>query len=174
MAYIATIEGLEEEYRVEVFPVEGDLYKVVIDGEKEIVLDLRRHGCCIYSVLMDGKSYEIDVDENSGGDYSVLVEGEHFRVEIMDEMKKKLLQIMGEGVGAATGEVTTAMPGMVVRVLVQEGDRVEKDQPLVILEAMKMENEFKAPIDSVVKAIRAKEGETVEANTVLVVLEPEE
>jgi biotin carboxyl carrier protein len=174
MAYIATIEEIEKEYKVEVFPVEGDLYKVVIDGEREIVVDIRRHGCCIYSVLMDGKSHEIDVDENSEGGYSLLVKGEHFRINIMDEMKKKLLQIMGEDVGAATGEVTTAMPGMVVRVLVQEGDRVEKDQPLVILEAMKMENEFRAPMDSVVKAIRAKEGETVEANTVLVVLEPEE
>lgn len=174
MAYIATIEGVEKEYKVEVFSMEGDLYKVVIDGEKKLVLDLRRHGCCIYSVLIDGESHEIDVDENSGGDYSVLVEGEHFRIGIMDEMKKKLLQILGESVGAATGEVTTAMPGMVVRVLVQEGDRVEKDQPLVILEAMKMENEFKAPMDSVVKAIKVKEGETVEANAVLVVLEPEE
>ncbi len=174
MAYIATIEGLEEEYRVEVFPMEGDLYKVVVDGEKEIVLDLRRHGCCIYSVLMDGKSYEIDVDENSGGDYSVLIGGEHFRIEITDEMKRKLLQILGESAGAATGEVTTAMPGMVVKVLVQEGDQVERDQPLVILEAMKMENEFKAPMDSVVKAIKVREGETVEANAVLVVLEPEE
>ncbi len=174
MAYIATIEGLEDEYRVEVFPMGGDLYRVVINGEKEIVLDLRRHGCCIYSVLMDGKSYEVDVDENSGGDYSVLVGGEHFRIEIMDEMKRKLLQILGESAGTATGEVTTAMPGMVVKVLVQEGDCVEKDQPLVILEAMKMENEFKAPMDSVVKTVKVKEGETVEANAVLVVLEPEE
>lgn len=174
MAYIATVEGVEKEYKVEVFPMEEDLYKVVIDGEKELVLDIRRHGCCIYSVLIDGESHEIDVDENPDGDYSVLVEDEHFRIGIMDEMKKKLLQIMGESVGAATGEVTTAMPGMVVKVLVQEGDRVQKDQPLVILEAMKMENEFKAPMDSVVKAIKVKEGETVEANAVLVVLEPEE
>ena len=171
MAYIATIEGVEKEYKVEVFPVEEDLYKVVIDGEKELVLDIRRHGCCVYSVLIDGKSYEIDVDEKSNGDYSVLVGDEHFRISIMDEMKKKLLQIMGEGVGAATGEVTTAMPGMVVKVLVKEGDRVKKDQPLVILEAMKMENVVASPRGGVIKEVHVSQGTAVEKSQLLIEFE---
>ncbi len=172
MTYIATIEGISEEHRVEVIPVGDDKFRVIINGNQELLLDVRRHGCCVYSVLKDGQSYELDVDGGGDGEYSVLVGGEHFHINIMDEMKKKLLSILGEAAGVATGEVTTAMPGMVVRVLVQEGEKVEKDQPLVILEAMKMENEFKAPCDGVVKSVKVKEGETVEANAVLVVIEP--
>ncbi len=174
MAYVANIEGLDKELRVDVKHLGGDLYRVVIDGEKELVVDVRRHGCCVYSVLSDGKSYEVDVDERPAGGYSVLVQGEHYHIDLMDEMKKKLLTILGEGMGTGTGEVTTAMPGKVVKVLVAEGDQVKKDQPLVILEAMKMENEFKAPCDGVVKSVKVKGGETVEANATLVVLEPSE
>ncbi|HDD52862.1 MAG TPA: biotin/lipoyl-binding protein [Thermosulfidibacter takaii] len=172
MAYVATIGELGKEFRVEVVPLDGGLYKVVVDGEKELVVDVRRHGCCVYSVLREGESYEVDVDEQPAGGYGVLVKGEHFHIHLMDEMKKKLLSILGEAVGAGTGEVTTAMPGKVVKVLVSEGDQVKKDQPLVILEAMKMENAIKAPYDGVVKTIKVEEGETVEANAVLVVLEP--
>ena len=174
MAYVANIEGLDKELSVEVKPLGGDLYQVVIDGEKEMVVDVRRHGCCVYSVLSQGESYEVDVDERPAGGYSVLVQGEHYHINLMDEMKKKRLSILGEAIGAGTGEVTTGMPGKVVKVLVSEGDQVKKDQPLVILEAMKMENEFKAPCDGVVKSIKVKEGDTVEANAVLVVLEPTE
>ncbi len=172
MAYLASVDG--KEYRVEVQPVGGDLYKVILDDEKEILLDTRKHGCCIYSVLNGGESYEVDVDEKTKGGYSVLVKGEHFHIDIIDEMQKKLLSIMGEGAGTATGEVSTAMPGQVVKVLVKEGQMVKQGEPLVILEAMKMENEFKATVDGIVKAIKVKEGETVEANSVLVELEPQE
>ncbi len=174
MAYVANIAGVDGELKVEVKPLGGDLYQVVIDGERDLVVDVRRHGCCVYSVLNQGRSYEVDVDERPDGGYSVLVQGEHYHIDLVDEMKKKLLSILGEEMGAGTGEVTTAMPGKVVRVLVSEGDQVKKDQPLVILEAMKMENEFKAPCDGVVKSIKVKEGDTVEANAVLVVLEPSE
>jgi len=172
MAYVAKVEGLDKELKVEVKPLEGDLYRVVVDDEREVVVDLRRHGCCVYSVLMGGKSYEVDVDERPDGGYSVLVQGEHHHIDLLDERKKKLMAILGEGGGAGTGEVTTAMPGRVVKVLVSQGDQVKKDQPLVILEAMKMENEFKAPCDGVVKSIKVEEGDTVEANALLVVLEP--
>ncbi len=172
MAYVATVEGVDGEFKVEVKPLGGDLYQVIIDGKKEMVVDIRRHGCCVYSVLNDGKSFEVDVDKRPAGGYSVLVQGEHYHIDLMDERKKKLMAILGEGVGVGTGEVITAMPGKVVKVLVSEGDQVKKDQPLVILEAMKMENEFKAPCDGVVKSIKVKEGETVEANALLVVLEP--
>jgi biotin carboxyl carrier protein len=172
MAYLATVEG--EEYRMEVQPVGGDLYKVIINGDKEVLLDVRRHGCCIYSVLNGGESYEVDVDDGPKGGYSVLVKGEHFHIDIMDEMQKKLLSIVGEGAGAASGEVSTAMPGQVVKVLVKEGQQVKQGEPLVILEAMKMENEFKATVDGIVKTVKVKEGDTVEANFVLVELEPQE
>jgi len=170
MAYIATIGG--KEYKVEVNKVKGDLYEIKINDEKVFYVDARRHGCCVYSLLRENESFEVDVDEKTNGGYSVLVRGEHFNVDIMDEAKKKLLGILGGAAGVALGEVSTAMPGKVVKVLVNEGDEVKEGDPLVIVEAMKMENEFKSPIDGVIKSIKVKEGDVVETNAVLIVVEP--
>jgi biotin carboxyl carrier protein len=63
------------------------------------------------------------------------------------------------------------MPGKVIAILVSEGDAVEKGQGLVIVEAMKMENEVRSPIAGAVKEIRVKQGDTVEGGTALVVVE---
>jgi biotin carboxyl carrier protein len=62
------------------------------------------------------------------------------------------------------------MPGAVARVLVKPGDAVQKGQVLVVVEAMKMENEFKSPVDGVVREVHAVPGTAVEANTLLVVV----
>jgi biotin carboxyl carrier protein len=67
--------------------------------------------------------------------------------------------------------VTSAMPGRVVRVLIKPGDRVVERQPLVVVEAMKMENELRAPGDAVVRDVTVGEGASVEAGAILVVLE---
>jgi biotin carboxyl carrier protein len=68
-------------------------------------------------------------------------------------------------------KVSVPMPGKVIAVLVSEGDVVEKGQGLVIVEAMKMENEVRSPIAGAVKEIKVKQGETVEAGAVLLVVE---
>lgn len=170
MAYIATIGG--KEYRVEVSRVKGDLYQVKIGDNKVFYVDARRRGCCVYSLLKENESYEVDVDGRPNGGYSVLVKGEHFQIDILDEMKKRLRGVLGGVVGAALGEVSTAMPGKVVKVLVEEGEEVREGEPLVILEAMKMENEFKSPVDGVIKSVRVKEGDVVDTNAVLVMVEP--
>jgi biotin carboxyl carrier protein len=71
---------------------------------------------------------------------------------------------------AAAGEVHTQMPGVVVRVLAQPGDSVKKGQALVVVEAMKMENELKAPIDGVVEAVPVKAGQPVDSGALLVLV----
>ncbi len=172
MAYIATYEG--KEYLIDIKKLEGNLYQVTIkdekDQEKKLLLDVKRHGCCLFSVLSEGKSYEVDVDEREPNVYDVLVEGDHFEIKVMDEMKKKLEKLLGTE-EVAEGEIKTSMPGKVTKVFVTEGSEVKKGDPIVILEAMKMENEFKAPKDGVVKSIKVKEGDTVNAGAVLAVIE---
>ena len=75
------------------------------------------------------------------------------------------------GTGAGDGRVVAPMPGRVVKLLVAPGERVEARQGVVVVEAMKMENELRAPIAGVVREVRAVEGASVEAQAVLVVIE---
>ena len=76
--------------------------------------------------------------------------------------------------GAAEGAVVTPMPGAIVRIPVELGARVVEGQVLVVVEAMKMENEFKSPIAGVVAAVHVEVGAAVEANALLVSVDPEE
>jgi biotin carboxyl carrier protein len=75
--------------------------------------------------------------------------------------------------GAGSGAVTVAMPGRVVKVLAQVGDHVDKGEPVMIVEAMKMENEVKAPRGGVVKAVAVREGAAVEGGAVLMEIGPD-
>jgi len=104
---------------------------------------------------------------HSGG--KVLVNGKATEVDLSDPRDRR----RGGGAGGANGrqEVRSAMPGKVVRVLVAVGDNVEPGQGLLILEAMKMQNEVKAKGPGTVTAIGAAEGETVAAGAVLVTVE---
>ena len=171
MAYIATVDGKER--TVDVKQVGEGLFSITIDGEKSLTLDVRRKGCCSFSVLKDGESYEVDLDGRGESKYEVLICDEYFDVEVIDEMRKKMMAILGEGAGAGSGEIGTAMPGKVVKVFVKEGDAVEAGDPVVVLEAMKMENEFKAPDKGVVKSVKVSEGEIVESGAILVVIDTE-
>ncbi len=181
MAYIALYK--DREFKVDVKNRGEGLYDVAIyeikrEGEKEeeillreLSLDVKRHGCCTYSVLANNVSYEVDIEEKEEHTYEILMQGELYQLKVMDEMKMKLERLLHGEAGVAEGEVKTSMTGKVTKVFVSEGDEVKKGDPLVILEAMKMENEFKAPKDGVVKAVKVKEGDVVNTGAVLVVIE---
>ncbi|MCO4795668.1 MAG: acetyl-CoA carboxylase biotin carboxyl carrier protein subunit [Bacteriovoracaceae bacterium] len=73
--------------------------------------------------------------------------------------------------GGAAGELKTQMPGKIIKVLVSEGDKVEKGQTLILLEAMKMENEIKSGVDGTVKSIHIKEGDALEQGILMMEVE---
>lgn len=102
----------------------------------------------------------------------VRVNGEAYEVRITDELDA-LIERMGLSANTAhtIADVKAPMPGLVVKVLVQPGDSVTKGQPLLILEAMKMENIIKAPGDATVKEVFAEAGQAVEKNQLLVRLD---
>lgn len=98
------------------------------------------------------------------------VGGQDWRLDIVDARRAALKL----GSGADEGAVVTQMPGVVVRALVNVGDRVEAGTPVVVVEAMKMENEFKAPISGVVERILVEAGQRVDAGATLLVMSAEE
>jgi biotin carboxyl carrier protein len=122
----------------------------------------------VYSVLLDGASYEIHVIEASQG-LSAEVGGRRFAVEVRDP--RDTSRGGRASIGSGRQNIVAPMPGKVVRVLVSMGDSVEAEQGLVVVEAMKMQNEMKASRPGRVVEIRARAGETVGAGDTLVVLE---
>jgi biotin carboxyl carrier protein len=117
----------------------------------------------VYSVLMDGRSYEARVEEGANA-LVVVIDGRRFEIEVRDP--RRLTRKAG---GAADGVQTVAapMPGKVVRVLAAVGDEVAAGQGLLVVEAMKMQNEMKAARAGKVLSMSAKPGATVTAGEIL-------
>lgn len=167
MAFIGTLG--DESYTVEIEETGKSVYRISVDGH-EFVVDGKKTGRTNYSLIVDNRSFEIEVD-NTGDEYRVLVDGRSYHIHLVDERR---VRVGGNQAGAqmqGRQNVSVPMPGKVIAILVAEGDQVEKGQGLIIVEAMKMENEVHSPIAGEVKEIKVKTGETVEGGAVLLVVE---
>jgi len=119
------------------------------------------------SLIFNNSSYLVDVVGHDT-EYTVFTRGSYRTVKIYNE-EKLLHESLKAGGSFGGGNVLEAgMPGKIVQILVKEGDKVTADSPLLIMEAMKMENEMHAPRDVKIKSIEVKEGENVESGTVLI------
>jgi len=119
--------------------------------------------------LLDGVTQREFRVERDGEDFVLTLRGRSMRIRIEDPRGWTATSSGKSNTGLA--KVSTPMPGKVVRVLVHVGDLVQASQGLVVVEAMKMQNELKSPIAGIVKQVQALEGATVSANQVLVVVE---
>ena len=166
MTYIATSGG--REHRLDVRQDREGLH-VRLD-DREYPVDLLRVDPSLYSLLIGGRSYEIDVLETEEA-LVVLVDGQPFQVEIQEEQQRHLRAAAGKG-ETKTGKriVTAPMPGKVVKLLVKPGDAVQPGDGVVVVEAMKMENEVHTPVSGVVEKIYVAEGDSVNPDEVLVVV----
>jgi biotin carboxyl carrier protein len=167
VAFIAKLG--ERDYTIEIEEIDKSVYRLSIDGN-EFLVDGRKTGLNNYSLIIDKRSFEVDVDV-SENEYRVLVDGRSYHIRLVDERRMRLGTMQSVIEAQGRQEISVPMPGKVVAVLVTEGDRVEKGQGLVIVEAMKMENEVRSPINGEIKEIRTKPGETVEAGKILLVVE---
>ena len=118
----------------------------------------------VYSILLDGRSYDVQV-ERAPGQLVVVLQGHRFEVVVHDPRRWSRNSAGRHAEGVQT--VVAPMPGKVVRVLVAPGDFVEAGQGLLVVEAMKMQNEMKAARPGRVLTMTAKEGATVTAGEVL-------
>lgn len=176
MKYIVTITptgspvGSGRTYEIEV----GDDGRVKV-GDKEYRTDIRHiSALSLYSLLVDHRPYEVHVQETDRNNYRVMVSGqgyEGYEVRVVDERTHRMSRARG-GLAGLGGEsaIKAPIPGLVVRVNVQEGDEVQAGQSVVILAAMKMENELRAPRSGVVAMVKCKPGESVNQGDVLVTL----
>jgi biotin carboxyl carrier protein len=122
----------------------------------------------VYSVLVDGASFEVRLIPAAEG-WNAEAAGRRFTAEVRNPRDTGRNASMAFGSGRQN--ILAPMPGKVIRVLVKQGDPVETGQGLVVVEAMKMQNEMKASRPGRVVEVRAREGGTVGAGDTLVVLE---
>jgi biotin carboxyl carrier protein len=168
MKYFVEIEGRTIELD---FQEEDELLKVAVGGRR-LTLDLRQVSPpLLYSLLIDNKSYDVLVEARDEV-YDVLIGPEMFHLTVQDEWTRRLANIQRKTT-IETGQtpVKAPMPGAVVAVEVVLGQDVKKGQGLVILAAMKMENEIKSPRAGRIAAVEVQAGQTVEQGRTLVVIE---
>jgi biotin carboxyl carrier protein len=127
-----------------------------------------------YHILVDDGSYTVELLERNetGKELVVAVNGKKQSVTIQDEYDELLKKLgMDKLSSGKINEVKAPMPGLVLRLIVKEGDAVQKGDPLLVLEAMKMENIIKATGEGTVKKVVAQEKQAVDKNQVLIVME---
>jgi biotin carboxyl carrier protein len=159
-------------YSVQVELLEDHLYRVSLMDRTHLV-DVLEVSDNLYSMICDGRSYEVDLMEE-GDTYEASIKGKNYRGEILrpdeiipvSEEEKEAVAIPEEEV------LTSPLSCKVIKVLVKEGEEVEMDQVLVIIEAMKMEMPISSTTRGKVKEVLVREGQDVDKGTDLVILTP--
>jgi biotin carboxyl carrier protein len=145
----------------------GGQFRATIDGEPHDV-SVRSTDLGLSLVFADGRSIDVAATETASGEWFVQLP----HVDLTAVVDRRRRERARPSIAAAgLQRVMAPMPGRVVRVLVKVGDLVEVRQPLVVIEAMKMENELTSPKAGTVKEVPATEGQSVEAGRLLVVVE---
>ncbi|SOD20144.1 biotin/lipoyl-containing protein [Pedobacter xixiisoli] len=122
-------------------------------------------------ILHKSKSYNVEVVEFDKAEKlaKIKVNGTEYQVQVTTQLDLLLKQLGLDNLNAnKIAQIKAPMPGLVLNILVKEGDEVKKGDSLVVLEAMKMENIIKSPADAIIKKIEVKQGDKIEKNTVLI------
>ena len=155
-------------YEFETFVKDGE--RIFKQNGSDITYNFVPLGNGRFSLIKDNKSYLVHLLKNDNG-YRLHVLGSQFKVKVEDERTRKLNELVKSSQSGPTQQIVKApIPGLVISVEVNEGDRVEKGQKLLILEAMKMENIIKASCDCTVQKISIAAKDTVQQEQALLTL----
>ncbi|MEE9167228.1 MAG: acetyl-CoA carboxylase biotin carboxyl carrier protein subunit [Candidatus Neomarinimicrobiota bacterium] len=169
MKFRATIDGTELTFHIE---KRGDTITVQLNRSHEDwdCVRLTPHS---YSILTGGQSHHLSVTEQSDG-YKVVIDQHTYQVKIKDETDLLLERFGISDVSVhSRGEVRAPIPGLISAVFVEPGQMVKRGDKLMILEAMKMENEIVSSISGEVGDVAASQGQSVEKNAILVSITPD-
>ena len=154
-----------EASRLEVRP-HDELFEVEVDGKKKVV-SISWISPAHLSILLDGKSYNVEV-ERFGKKYQVTTRGEIYEFVVTDEREVVTTEKPQAG-GRLV--VTAPMPGLVVEIMCSDGEKVEAGQGVLVLEAMKMQNEITAPASGIITGIPVESGASVNLGDNLFIIE---
>jgi biotin carboxyl carrier protein len=166
--YLTILNGTDRELEIE--ETAAHALRLKFDN-REFNADVRQTGECSFSVLVGNRSFDLEVVPE-GDDLIVASRGITARVALVDAARRSRRgSAGGRPTVAGKAQLKAMMPGRVVNVLVSVGDDVALQQGLVVIEAMKMENELKSPKAGRVSEIKVASGQTVEKGDLLIVVE---
>jgi biotin carboxyl carrier protein len=150
---------------------DGNILEVDVDG-KIYEVDLMHTADGTFSILENGHSYNIElVPEAKSKSYTAYTLYDTYDVEVIDAEARYLKNRNANGTTSNQNKILSPMPGKIVNVLVEVGDEVKEGDTLVIISAMKMESEYKAPKNGIVKKVNVKNEDTIVSNQILIELD---
>ena len=161
----------DREARVKLVKKEGSKAIIDVDGiEYEVDVVMVEDG--VYSIIHEGKSYNIELISGSGPkNYFVNTYHDSHEVSIIDAQTRYQQSRNKDSLDSAEKIITTPMPGRVVKIPVTEGESVSKGTTVIVISAMKMESEYRSPMDGKIKKIFVKEGDSITGNQSLIEIE---
>ena len=166
MKYEVLIEG--DSHQVEMERTESG-FDCIVDGEA-FGLDAVMTARDVLSILHNGRQYEAKREYSLLGETHIIVGSERFAAEVRDPRSLRSRRAAA-GTEAGSAKIIAPMPGIVIRLLVSQGDKVEAGQGVAVVEAMKMQNELKSSKKGKVTRIAVKEAAAVNAGDLLVIVE---
>jgi len=168
LKYFVEIEG--QTYEVELGPEGTHIDKQQVD------VDLKpNHGSHLWHLVLDGRSHTLGAHRRERGLWEIEIDGRRHRVRALDERRRAIRDLAGvAAVSHGPIEVQAPMPGLIIKVEVEPGDQVDVGQGLIVIEAMKMENEIKATSAGSVTSVRVAAGQPVDKGDTLLVMDPSE
>ena len=184
MPYISTLN--DQAYRVDTggndqqrdITIDGTTYKIDWRSIAPLAADARSQSGAggRYSLIIAGRSYEVfarripQPDEDSSLVYEVIIGEQRFEVRVEDERVKTLAGSVKSAHDSGEARIRAPMPGLVIGVPVEPGATVIHGQTVIVLEAMKMENDLAAPRSGIIKEIKVNQGQTVNQGDILVIV----
>ena len=157
--------------KVSLLSKEDNLMKVSLDGV-EFDLDIVMVERGVYSILYKDQSYNIELNEGQNSkNYTVNTPKKSFDIEILDAESKYLKSRQKNSDLEGENTIMCPMPGKIIKIPVKKGETVKPGQTAIIVSAMKMESEYKVKKNGIIKEVLVKEGDTVEGNQALIVIE---
>jgi biotin carboxyl carrier protein len=168
MKFEIQLGGTNGKARIVELVREADRWRITLDG-LPIDADATEIAPNIFSILLNGQSHEVRVAPAPGGALTLQTAHHEFTAQVIDP---RAWRGRHHAAGEAEGrqQIVAPMPGKVIRLLVQAGDAVEAGQGLLVVEAMKMQNEVRSPKRGTVERLLAKEGQPVNAGEVLCIV----
>ncbi len=141
-----------------------------LDG-KDIAFDMIEINKTSFNVIKDNKSYNVEIVNHNAVEksFQIKVNQTIYNLTIKDKYDELLHQLgLDKAMVSKVSNIKAPMPGLVLNILVEEGQEIKKGDALIVLEAMKMENILKSPTDGVVKKVSVKKGVAVEKGQILI------
>ena len=167
--WVALLDGGKREETIRVSQEGPGLYVVELRGKRHQV-DAFRHDHGTVSLLVDEQSFSVQLDQREVG-VRVWIRGDAYPLEFRDERRLRMRRASGAFTMSGRQAVTARLPGRVVTVRAKVGDAVRAGQPLVVFEALGMENELASPRDGTVVELHVADDQPVEAGATLAVVE---